>query len=72
MLYVSSSGREYMVTLQSLGPFNDVPPFVIWEDEDDVFIDRNTDIRYSSLQQLASHHGCILGSIVSVDDPVDN
>lgn len=65
LLYVTPSGREYMVTLTSTGAFNDKPPFVVTEREDGIF--EAVDRTYSSLQDLATMHGCVIGDVVSVD-----
>lgn len=65
LLYVTPSGREYMVTLTSTGPFSEPPPFVATEREDGLV--ETVDSLYSSVQELATMHGCIVGEFVSVD-----
>ncbi len=64
LLLVTPSGREYMVSLVSMGAFNDTPPFVVWEREDGFL--ESSERTYSSLSHLAAEHGCIVGYSTSV------
>lgn len=70
LLFVTPSGREYLVTLIAMGRYHDKPPFVAWE-QDDGFVkatlEDGKEMTYSSLEHLAGEHGCLRGDMVSVD-----
>jgi len=67
MMYVNPDGREYWVSLTSLGPFNEVPPLVVFEREDGFLEVPSKGRVYESLHDLAIEHGCLLGDLMSVD-----
>lgn len=65
LLFVTPSGREYMVTLVAAGNFDSSPPFVATEQEDGVIVAGEG--TYSSLDQLAIEHGCFVALVESVE-----
>lgn len=65
LLFVSYSGREYMVELMRVGIALEEPPFIAYEQKDDTIV--ANDVRFSSLDSLASSFGCMLGDFTSVD-----
>lgn len=67
MLYVAGEGREYWVLMNAAGPIHDKPPLVCTERPDGFIHVAEFDMIYSSLDELAIEHGCVIVSFESVE-----
>lgn len=67
VMFVVPDGREYWLTLISMGAFYDEPPLVVFERDDGFLEVPSTGAVYSSLDDLAVRHGCMLGDLVSIE-----
>ncbi len=67
ILFTSSEGREYWVTMTAVGMMHDKPPMTAQELENGFVHTTEFDMTYVDMHELAIEHGCILGDMVSVD-----
>lgn len=69
VMFVSESGREYMMDLQSNGAFGEELPFVAWEVKDGFIEVRDGDVTrlFSSLDEFAIMHGCMIVGSESIE-----